>query len=286
MRFHLIYSGPALEGSDIDASKLGHSLIAVHDLLREANFIINGEEAKVKVKVKASFKTGSFGIDFEIIQSALKNLFSSKVANALTVLTSVIAVIRLIKWLKGQKADKFLENEDGSFTVYKGDKYLKAEKRTIDLYKSYKLRKSLEITTSISEKEGIKEVAFHYKQGKEKKFETITAEESLYFSYIEDIDVANEIDKIQILEIISLSFRSGMKWKVTDGANAFNISIRDEKFISQIEERKQAFQKHDKIKAKVVEKQFLEQDTLKKEYYLSEVLEYITQPTQTQLPHK
>ena len=285
MHFNLIYSGPGLESNDIDAAKLGSSLLAVHDILNEANFIINGGHAKVKVKVKASFRTGSFGIDFEVAQHAFERLlYSSKIANAITVFTGVIGLIKLVKWLKGQKADKIHESEDGSFLVYKGDKYFKTEKKIIDLYQSYKLRKNLEATVDISEYDGVDEVTFNYTENNEKKYETVTASEAKYFTYTEDIEVANETEKTQILEIISLSFKAGVKWKVSDGANTFNITIRDVNFISQIEERELSFQKHDKVKAKVIERQFLEKNTLKKEYLLEEVIEHIKQPRQDNLP--
>ena len=65
-KFHIIYDGPALKNNEIDVKDLAPSLLAISDAIEEANKILNRGRAKVVLNIKASFKTGSFGVDLSL----------------------------------------------------------------------------------------------------------------------------------------------------------------------------------------------------------------------------
>lgn len=69
--FQVIYDGPALAGSLIDVRDLAPALLAFGDVIEQANATINDGQAKVTLKVSASFKSGCFGIDFAVVQGLL-----------------------------------------------------------------------------------------------------------------------------------------------------------------------------------------------------------------------
>ena len=74
--FQVIYDGPALESNEMDVRDLAPALLAISDVLDEANKIVFGDKTQVQVNVKGSFKTGSFGIDFSIVQRGIEGFTS------------------------------------------------------------------------------------------------------------------------------------------------------------------------------------------------------------------
>ena len=75
-RFHIVYDGLALITNEIDVRDLAPALLAVSDVIREANKTLNGERTSIAVKVKGSFKAGSFGIDLTVAQDFFSNLLN------------------------------------------------------------------------------------------------------------------------------------------------------------------------------------------------------------------
>ena len=66
--FAIAYDGPALEDHTMDVQTLGPALLAVGDMCREANRVMNGQEvADINVRVKAT-AAGCFDILFEFTQ--------------------------------------------------------------------------------------------------------------------------------------------------------------------------------------------------------------------------
>lgn len=56
--FYVVYDGPALANSEMDAKFLAPALLALSEAMDEANAILNGGKAKAHLKVNASFKSG------------------------------------------------------------------------------------------------------------------------------------------------------------------------------------------------------------------------------------
>ena len=65
----LVYDGPSLRNHLMDVQELAPALMAMGDLCREANRVLNRERTQVKVFIKSDFERGSFLINCEIIQS-------------------------------------------------------------------------------------------------------------------------------------------------------------------------------------------------------------------------
>ena len=97
---YIVYDGPALATHEMDARELAPALLAFSALFEEANAIFNKDRAKIAINVKASFKSGSFGIDLSVVQDLFQNLlnFGSRpeVASAATLIT-LLGLVRLPK---------------------------------------------------------------------------------------------------------------------------------------------------------------------------------------------
>ena len=72
-RFQLAYDGPVLRAGAMDVNELASSLLALGDLIRDANRALNADRAAVSVRVKSDFKRGSFEIALLLDQSLLEH---------------------------------------------------------------------------------------------------------------------------------------------------------------------------------------------------------------------
>jgi hypothetical protein len=130
MNFQLVYDGKALENNEISPRELSVALISVNDVLDRANQVINKGKGKIEIKVKASFETGYFKINFKVYQDLISIandlLFHSGAEHLLKakellecIFDEKLGLLALLLFLKGAKPTKIIENEDGSFVIYR-----------------------------------------------------------------------------------------------------------------------------------------------------------------------
>lgn len=292
MKFKLIFDGEALSNNEIYPKDLSTALLAIDDLLKEANFILNKGKISLEVKVKGSFETGCFKINLVLsFIDRIKDLLTctniESILNAKAIIELICGsagcLIALIKFLKGGKVEKIFENEDGTLTVSKQSSNLKIERKVYDLYKSYKIRKSFEnLVKPLIEQEGISDVAFQYENSDE-SFCMITKEEAVYFKCPEPEE--EKIDKEAIFEtninIVNLSFKEGNKWFVNDGQSSFYATVEDNTFLQAINNNEISFTKGDILRVRLRREQFYNktENKLKTENFIEKVIRHSKPPT-------
>lgn len=284
--FYVVYDGPALVNSEMDAKFLAPALLALSEAIEEANNIFNGTKANANLKVNASFKSGCFGIELSMLVSfwdKTKHIFSEvTLADAKNILEwigliagpgSIIgaSVFGFIKWVNGRKITKIEPIYDsGICKVYIGSDCLEVEERVIELYRDIKFRKALIGMLSPLKQDGINEFAVTNSLQSE-KFTVVTKKEVERFELPEEEDPLSDSVYETNLQIVGLSFEENNKWKFYDGNGLFNASILDEDFISEIDAGVLSFSKGDVISATVRQIQTMKNGKIKSEYQLLKV---------------
>lgn len=289
--FQLIYDGPALQTNEMDVRDLAPALVALADVIEEANLTAYGQSSSIQVNVKGSFKTGCFKVDLTLVQSfaqQVNNLFSSKEASSVAFILSILGVnlkdgfglLPLIKWLKNRKIKKIIKKDDSRSIIEVDDEQREVENKVLDLYRNIKVRKSLEMVfTKPLEKEGVNSCSIKYR---EETFDVNDDEKDLFKSP----ELADEVidDKIieTNLQAVSISFLPDNKWRFSDGLATFFAEVKDTDFIAKVQSNKIAFAKDDILKVQLHRKQTISEGGIKTEYEIIKIIDY--RPSSVQIP--
>lgn len=246
-RFHLIYDGVALAEHRMDVRDLAPALIAIGNLTSDANRLLNGDMADVRVEVHASFKAGSFGIDIFFSQDILKqlsDLLTGQTSTALANLGGLLSLLGLTGGgllalqhrLRGRVPLRIDELKDGTAhaIMSSSETILIEDARIIRLYRSREVRMSIEKLLSPLEREGID--SFGVVQH-EQVLLSIPASD--YPSYKwqpnEEGEIISDTTRARIaLMLESVVFKDGNKWRVHDGQFGFHAAIHDAEFIARV----------------------------------------------------
>lgn len=285
-KFYVIYDGWALEHHLMDVRDLAPAMIAVNDLLSNANKVLNGDKADLNLKVNASFKAGSFGMELHTVVhflSQIRDMFAgenaSAISNAWTILGIVGFVgggglIGLIKFLRGKKPTKIID-EDGRLKVYINEtEYYETDGKVVKLYKNRTIIGDLNKMLEPLEKDGID--SFFVSRTGDKKDADLAIDESelAYFDYQEiENDLSENITET-FIQIEAAVFKDNNKWKFDNGGSPINAAILDEEFLRKIDSGELRFGKGDLLKVKLKTIQTFAHGKLKTEFQVIEVLEH------------
>ena len=295
----LIFDGAGVENGEIDVQDLAPALLALGDLIQSANSVINGNRAKISVRVQATAE-GSFEVDLTLLQSLLettKSVFDYALAHkdgitAANELADLIfkvvggtatvggGLFALLKVLKGKKPDRIEENPDQNVTIHIGDTYFITDNKTIQLAENLEVREHARKSLASLSKDGIDTISVR-RSGKDTL--NVNKSELGYFDVPDTSEKIEEEERTMTLQIISLSFKEDNKWKVTDGLEPFSVTIEDTDFLNKIAKNEISFSKHDYLVCDVRERQFQTNKGLRKERAIIRVTEHQPAPKQLKL---
>lgn len=289
VHFSIKYDGPALESHQMDVRELAPALIALSNMLEEANKAVFPDASSVRVSVQGSFKGGSFGVDLIAIQSIadqIVSIFSGPEATAFSNLKAILegvgliggggGLIGLIKWLRGRKpstiktsGDKVVFEVTQSDTVESFEVDLVAGK----LYQSRVVRKALANVVKPLECEGVD--VFASGQDGETS-EVIFKDDAAWFLVAEsEADVVSDtVNEQVLLQIESAVFKDDNKWRFNDGASAFFAEVADPSFVERINSGAERFGKGDVLVVDLRRVQTISDNGLKLEYSVVKVHEH------------
>lgn len=243
-KFHVVYDGPALAEHRMDVRDLAPALIGIADLLTSANREVNGDAADVNVEVHASFKAGSFGIDLVAAQQILdqiRDIFSGNTAAAIANAGGIIGLvgltggglIALLRKLGGKKPVRIEQFGEVARVWITETESLEVEAKVLKLYRSKTVRMSLEKTLEPLERDGITD--FGIVRDGEVVLDIKADEIESFRGSSDEQEVVSDTVSRKLLQIESVAFKDGNKWRVHDGTNQFYAALEDEKFLAKID---------------------------------------------------
>ncbi|WVM87969.1 hypothetical protein UMZ34_16610 [Halopseudomonas pachastrellae] len=290
----IVYDGPALASHEMEVRDLAPALLALGDLLEEANATLNHGKSKVSVSVKGSFKTGCFAIDIAVTQSLLQqaqDLFNGSPVTAALNLVAILGlgyksgqgVFQLIKWVRNRKITNVEILSEGVVRVFCDGDHFETEQEVLDLFRNWRLRKAFQdVVFTPLQRPGIE--YFAVRKGSN-DFAVASAQESAAFVAPEqDEEELEKTERIASLQLVNIAFRDDNKWRFYDGAATFYASITDQIFLNNVDTSEERFAKGDILKVRLQEKKTLTGDQLRAEYEVLEVIEHRRSGSQLRLP--
>lgn len=274
----------------MDIRELAPALIALSNMLEEANKVVFPNSESVQVNIQGNFKGGSFGVDLIAVQSITKQIVSilsgpeaAAFSNLKTILEALgliggagCGLIGLIKWLRGRKPSLVRTMEDRvifeiteTFNVETFDVHLVTSK----LYQSRVVRKALANVVKPLEREGIDIFA----AGKGGSIsEVICKTDACWFelSATEADIVSDTLAEHVLLQIESAVFKEDHKWRFNDGGSSFFGEISDSSFIEKINAGVERFAKGDVLCVDLRKIQTVTDHGLRMEYAITRVHEH------------
>lgn len=297
--FYIVYDGPALENSEIDVRQLAPALHAIGDLFEAASCAIYGNSLRTQVRVKGSFKTGCFGIDFNFVYSladALAGLFTSQYIDAALNLAELIglgtactekgrtSLIALLQKLRGREITKVIDNQDGTVRIEVTDDTYQVEKAVLDLLRNLEVRKALDATISEPLRtEGI--TSFGYGPNSA-QISTISQSESAFFAAPPlGEEVLGESTYETTIKVINVAFQEDNLWRISEGGETLHARIEDKDFLSDVHNNSRAFAKDDLFRVRLRKRQTLgEKGRVRTETAIEKVLDHRSAARQIHLP--
>lgn len=256
VKYEIKNNGKDIELHEMDANELATSLLGISNLLEEANSTLNVCDSKLYIKVRGSFRPGSFIVDIASFYSTdfIQTVFNS--GNEIGVITNVLVTVGIVsgagkgivntliglcRLTKGKKilTKKSVGNDNSEIYVEGCNSPIIANNLVINLYEDKRTRQELERAVSPLNNEKILDITF-IADGKEQ--EKILREERDSFSYT-NTETIEENEDISHFYITQANF-DGKKtgWRLSFGdssisqnkSNDFAVKILDEKFLKNI----------------------------------------------------
>ncbi|MDA8095304.1 MAG: hypothetical protein M0T84_15630 [Betaproteobacteria bacterium] len=289
----LTYDGLALAGHTMDVRSLAPALLAFGDLCEETGKLLFGQDVDTRVEVKASFRSGSFGIDLSVAPQLVQQVIQWLSGNDATAVSNGAAIvgaigtfggglIAVLRWLKNRRIKRVEVVPDGRRIITEDDDSIVVEERIIFLLQSRTVRTSLQQVVRPIESDGIDTVAF----GTDEHVETVIARPEAAWFHVpppEDALLADDT-RMMSFSIVSVSFKEDNKWRLSDGQNSLYVTMADNEFLDRVNRNLERFAKGDILKAETRISQWQTTEGLKTEYTILRVIEHRPGVPQIHLP--
>ena len=275
------YTGEAVDSGAMSVNDLAPALLALSNLIGEANGILNNDESTVDVRLNAHFERGSFEMSFELIQSLstqIKLFFGDnftleEILNYIGLFCTIggVSLFQLIRWIRNRKIDKVEKVNKNTVRLKVEEETKEVSVATWTLYRSHKVKQQLEGVLHPLTKEGVDGFEVRDKDNKKTVERIESTELEIFNAPAEELTST----RIVIMKIVKLSFDRNLKWRFSTGESEFSAIITDKEFLDKVELGEIAFRIGDALKAEIISKQQVYNDSIKETITVTKVLEIL-----------
>lgn len=268
------YVGEAVNGA-MDVNELAPSLLALSNLVSEANQILNNDGSKIAVRISSHFERGSFELSLELVRDLPAQikflLFDSsyslnEILNAVGLFCTISggSLFALYKFIKGRKVTKVEKTDKDTVRIFVEEESREFSIGSWKLFQSQNVRRHVDGLIHPLKTDGINDLEFRDADNKQ-VLEKISTDEAEYFSSEVQEELKEFVSSQKLmLRILRVSFDRDLKWRFDDGESKFYADIKDEEFWAAVEARQITFGCGDTIIAEIETTQQYVKDDLKK----------------------
>lgn len=284
--FRLTYDGEAVADGEMDVADLAPALLAMGQLLKASARIVDGDDAVATVRVKAT-QVGSFDVWLSLVMDGSKAgwaFWKSEDVQAAVALLGLLGfsglgLIQYLKRVRGRSIEKAERNDAGEIAVTIDETTIVIPQIVFQLSVDPSVRTALEnVIATPLDKDGIDEVRIGTKGWSEQ----IKKADAFAFRAPLTQDGDELVNRHRrTFSIVTLSFKSGQKWKLSDGHGSPKyVTMSDAEFVQKVDRSELRFAKGDLLICEVVERSRLTPSGFKSEYEIIKVIEHRPAPTQ------
>ena len=286
--FRLEFDGPALRDHEIDVADLAPALIALGQMVKAANRVVNGESLDVSVKVR-TVGDGSFWVALTVrahgAYATVRDFLVGPDVDAVLKLVTIIGLsgagaglagkgaLAVIRQIRGRRP-KRLERRGGTVLIEFDDaEQIEVEEASARVAFDPEFRTALErLAVEPLSRPGIDAIVLDG-DGIEERITQVTAGAFLAPPIVED--GLFETRHSKVFSIIDLSFKPGKTWRLSDGhGRATLVDVEDAAFTARIEQSEIAFAKGDLLVCDVRETARQTAKGLRADYAIVRVIEH------------
>ncbi len=276
-QFGLVYDGPAVADGVMNVRDLAPAMLAVGTLFEAANTRLNGPGTTVNVNVKAT-AAGSFEVSYAVVQAVsdqtpLKLLQTAVDLKEYIVGGSGASLAGGLFWLMRRLRNRKPQVEQVNAGLYRlivdGETF-ECPIELLRLYQDIGVRMSIAEIVKPVWNEGISALEVR-DQGR--TIQRVTKEDLPYFD-VADAELLTDQTRRLAFSIISLAFREGNKWRLSDGSATYSVTMSDGAFQKRVDANGVAFAKGDVLVCELRTMQWQIAEGVRSEYEVVQVVEH------------
>lgn len=255
--FTLVYDGPALRDGKMDARDLSYALLALGDSVSRTNYLLNGENASVKLRITAADETGSFPAILELFQDLQQQgligaeivpprdilehlglVTASVISSEHVVIRNLIDLWKLLKGDKPEVTSKDSETNTATITVDGKDNHV--DLTVLNIYGDVQIHTHFPRIFSPLRTRDVDTLEVIHR-GESVRKVTDTEAKDITPGRWQEETTGERTDEIRA-EIITAQFREGYKWRFFSSfLGTFTANMRDKTFLSDLQTKKGRF---------------------------------------------
>jgi hypothetical protein len=293
MRLAVKYGGTEVDRGRMDALDLGPAIFGLGEMVGQTSRILFNDSTRVKVEVRADFPHASFGIEFLAVAAEGAGIIGALTLEQLAQIAEVLGfglaasagvvkgVIGLYRWQRGRRIDT-AERTGDQIRLKIHDESVNVSVVEYNVFIDPTVRNGFRALVEPLKREGVDTVSIQADDGPK---EVINRRERPLFAEAPLPEEELAVDRsTAVLEIVSISFREGNKWRFAQGAGTFYADILDEAFLAKVAAQREFFASGDALRVEMEIQTVRAGTELQFERKIIRVLEHLRAPRGGQLP--